>query len=335
MTTINDVARLANVSNATVSHVINKTRKVNPETIEKVEKAIKELNYRPNLQARSLKTGQSRLIGVLNYNSVDNYFAEVLTNIELAAYEAGYNVLQRHTERDGENAGAAISAWQNKNVDGLIFNTPVVTDEFRQLTQSLECPCVFLHIDDPQIKGDFLKVNDLESSEEAVRYLIGLGHRKIALIAGNALEYHTAGLRQVGYENALRQANISIRTDFIKYTDYGVSEGYEAFKNLMALPDPPTAVFGCSDMIAMGCIRAASDLGISIPGDVSVIGFDDIEMASFCTPRLTTIYQDKKKLGQAAVAQILKHIRHPELPNEQIVLPTHLVIRESTGPVKK
>lgn len=335
MTTINDVARLAKVSNATVSHVINKTRRVNPETVEKVEQAIRELNYRPNEQARGLKTGQSRLIGVLNYTSVDNYFSEVLVSIETTAFAAGYNVLQRHTERDGEHVEEAISSWQNKNVDGLIFNTPVITEEFKNLARNIMCPCVFLHINDPEIKGDLLRVNDLEISQEAVRYLISLGHKRIALIAGNAFEYHTAAERQTGYENALKEAGLPVRKEYISFSDYGIQDGYKEFTRLMSLPEPPTAIFTCSDMLAMGGIRAASDMGLSIPSDVSIIGFDDIELASYCTPRLTTIHQDKKMLGQVAVEQILKHIHSPELPNEQIVLPTRLVVRESTAPARE
>jgi LacI family transcriptional regulator len=169
MTTINDVASLAQVSTATVSHVINKTRKVNQETIDKVEWAIRELNYQPNEQARSLKTGQSRLIGVMNYYSVDAYFSEVLSSLEASAHTAGYNVLLRHTERYGENQAEAINAWRNKNIDGLVINSPYVTDDFYEQIEKLGCPYVILHIKDPACKGDIIRVKDLEASEEATR----------------------------------------------------------------------------------------------------------------------------------------------------------------------
>jgi LacI family transcriptional regulator len=334
MTTINDVAHLAQVSTATVSHVINKTRKVNPETIARVEQAIRELNYQPNEQARCLKTGQSRLIGVMNYHSVDAYFSEVLRSLEATANAAGYNVMLRHTERDGENQNTAISAWFNHNIDGLVFNSPVVTDGFYEQTKKLDCPCVFLHIKDPVCQGDIIRVNDLEASEAATRYLIELGHERIACIAGCTYEYHTAHERRAGYEKALRDAGLPIREAYFQCTQYSIQESYNGVKSLMGLNDPPTALFTYSDLLAIGAIRAAADLGLSIPGDISIIGYDDIELAAFSVPRLTTIYQDKMYIGELAVRQILKHIQDPNLPPEEIILPTRLVIRESTGPVK-
>jgi LacI family transcriptional regulator len=335
MTTINDVAKLAQVSNATVSHVINKTRKVNPETIEKVEQAIRELNYQPNEQARNLKTGQSRLIGVMNFYSVDAYFSEVLSSLELSAHTAGYNVLLRHTERYGENQAKAISAWRNKNIDGLVINSPYVTDDFYEQIQKLGCPYVILHINDPECKGDIIRVNDLEASEEATRYLIGLGHQRIACIAGCTLEYQTASQRRDGYEKALKEAGLTIREDFFQCTEYSIQESYNKFKVLMDLPEPPTALVTYSDLLAIGAMRAAADLGLSIPGDISIIGYDDIELASFSIPRLTTIYQNKKQIGELAVHLILNRLQDPGLPREEIVLPAQLVIRDSAGPVKQ
>lgn len=334
MTTIHDVARLAQVSTATVSHVINKTRKVSPETIGKVEWAIRELNYQPNEQARSLKTGQSRLIGVMNYYSVDAYFSEVLSSLEASAHTAGYNVLLRHTERYGENQAEAISAWRNKNIDGLVINSPYVTGDFYKQIQELGCPYVILHINDPACKGDIIRVNDLEASEEAARYLISLGHQRIACIAGCTLEYQSASQRRIGYEKALRDAGLPILEEYFVCTEYSIQESYHKFQVLMHLPNPPTAVFTYSDQLAMGAMRAAADLGLCIPDDVSIIGYDDIELAAFSIPRLTTIYQNKKQIGELAVSQILKHILNPELPREDILLPAHLVIRESTGPIK-
>ncbi len=335
MTTINDVARLAHVSNATVSHVINKTRRVNQETIEKVEWAIRELNYQPNEQARSLKTGQSRLIGVMNYYSVDAYFSEVLSSLEASAHDAGYNVLLRHTERYGENQAEAISAWRNKNIDGLIINSPYITEDFYGQIENLGCPYVILHINDPACKGDIIRVNDMEASEEATRYLISLGHQRIACIAGCALEYQTASQRRVGFEKALQKAGLTFREDYFRCTEYSIQQSYHQFKNLMDLPEPPSAVFTYSDLLAIGAIRAAADLSLTIPGDISIIGCDDIELASFSVPRLTTIYQDKKKIGELAVKLILNRMQNPGLPREEIILPAHLVIRESAGPVKQ
>lgn len=335
MATMLDVAKLAGVSTATVSHVINKTRKVNPETIAKVEAAILELGFWPNPQARSLKTGRSHLIGVINFNNTDDYFSEVLTSIEATAYAADYDVMLRHSEVDGMDQGVAISAWINKNIDGLIVNSPIVTDDFYGLIARLNCPCVLLHVNDSKSRCDTIRINDREVSEEAIRYLVQLGHKRIACIAGFYYEYHTASDRRIGYEKALAEAGLPLRDEFFTVTDYDIEEGYQQFIELMKLPEPPTAIVTYSDILAIGAIRAAGDLGLSIPEDVSIIGFDNIKLTAYCTPRLTTINQNKQRIGELAVNQILKHIANPGLPPEQVIIPAHLVVRESTGVVKK
>lgn len=332
MTTIHDVAKRAAVSTATVSHVINKTRKVNLETIARVEQAIRDLQYQPNEQARGLKTGQSHMIGVFNYYSVDDYFSEVLCSLETEASNAGYNVLLRHTEPVTKDQSFAIQNWINQNLDGFIFNSPLITDEFQKQIDKLNCPCVLLHVKKPDCKCDVIRVNDEQISQVAVEYLIELGHQRIACISGITYEHHTASERKIGYEEALRSAGFQIRDEYFKETDYNIHEGYDAFMELMKLPDKPTAIFTYSDQLALGALRAASDLRLSVPKDVSIIGFDDVKMASFSSPRLTTIFQDKELMGKLAIRQILKHIQNPDLPNETIEIPTRLMIRESTGP---
>lgn len=335
MPTLNDVARLASVSNATVSHVINKSRKVNPETIAKVEWAIRELDYRPNEQARSLKTGLSRQIGVLNYHSVDAYFSEVLCSLESAAHDADYHVMLRHTEREGENQGAAIEAWLNRKIDGLIVNSPYLTEGFYDLIHKLSCPVVFLHFNDPTYEVDTICNDDWAAGYEATRHLIELGHTRIGCIAGCAFEYHSAWQRRIGYQKALAEAGLAPREEYFDCTFYAMEEGYQLFKKMRNLPEPPTAFITYSDQLAIGVIRAAADMGLTVPGDISVVGFDDIELASFVTPRLTTIYQDKALIGEIAVKLILKRLEDPARPLERIVLPARLVIRESTGPVRE
>lgn len=333
MATILDVAKLAGVSTATVSHVINNTRKVNPDTTARVKEAIQELHFHPNQQARSLKTGESRLIGVLNYYTVDDYFAEILGSLETAAFNAGYNVLLRHPVHDNQKTKNDLNNWINRSIDGLIINSPEVDDEYYALLKNINCPCVILHINDLDCSCDTIVINDYEISKKAIQYLIQLGHKHIACISGYTNDKHTASKRRLGYEEALHEAGIKIQTEYLVNTDYGIEEGYQQCLNLMKLPQPPTAIFTYSDLLAIGAMRAAKDMNISIPDELSIIGFDDIALASFTTPRLTTIHQDKDLIGELAVKQILKRIQLPELPPERLELPTRLVIRESTGPV--
>ncbi len=334
MATILDVAKLANVSTATVSHVINKTRKVNPDTIARVQDAIQELHFQPNQQARSLKTGQSHLIGVLNYYTVDDYFSEILGTLEITAFNAGYNVLLRHPLMHDQKKESDLHRWINQNIDGLIINSPEVDDEYYALLRNINCPCVILHVNDLDCTCDTIQINDFEISKEAIQYLISLGHKRIACISGYTNDKHTASKRRLGYEAALKEAGLPILPEYFANTDYGIEEGYQQCQNLMKLRHPPTAIFTYSDLLAIGAMRAAQDLGISIPSDLSIIGFDDISLASYTNPRLTTIHQDKQEIGELAVKQLLKRIQSPELPAERILLPTQLVIRESTAPAR-
>ncbi|PKO00326.1 MAG: transcriptional repressor PurR [Chloroflexi bacterium HGW-Chloroflexi-4] len=333
MATILDVAKMAGVSTATVSHVINKTRKVNPETIAKVEEAIQELHFQPNQQARSLKTGQSRLIGVLNYYTVDDYFAEILAGLEATAFKAGYNVMLRHLLHDDQKSGSDLNNWINQNIDGLIINSPEVDESFYGLLDNLKCPCVILHINDMECKCDTIQINDYEISREAIQYLISLGHTRIACVSGYTNDKHTASRRLLGFKGALSEAGLPINPEYLVDTDYGIEEGYQRCLELMKLPLPPSAIFTYSDFLAIGAMRAAHDLGIQIPRDLSIIGFDDISLTSYTSPRLTTIHQDKDLIGELSVKQLLNRIQNPDLPAARIVLPTRLVIRESTGPV--
>lgn len=335
MATINDVAQLANVSGATVSHVINKTRKVNPETIEKVEWAIRELNYRPNAHARGLKTGQSRLIGLIhNYTGIDIFFTEIMESIENSAHTAGYDVISRHPEWVEQAQTDAINAFLENNVDGLIFDSPMLNDEFIKLMNQIDIPCLFLQLYDPALPGDSIHTDDQAAAYDAVRYLISLNHRRIACVAGFCFEQHSAYKRLAGYEKALQEAGLPVQDDYLILTNYYLQDGYDAFKKLISLPEPPTAIMTYSDLLAMGAIRAAADMGIAIPGDVSIIGFDDIQMTSFMVPRLTTVFQDKKRLGELAFEQIRKRIQNPQLPSEHIMLPAQLIIRDSCAPAR-
>jgi LacI family transcriptional regulator len=334
MTTINDVARLANVSNATVSHVLNHSRFVQPETQARVEAAIRELGFRPNHQARSLKTGQSYLIGVLTYMGVDIYFSEVLSSIERSALQAGYGVLLRHTADDEADQARAIHSMLDQQVDGLIINSPTLAPDLYEMVGQMGRPCVFLHFYDPACPTDFIQSDDRAAALDATRYLISLGHRRIACLAGCGYEQNSTSQRRIGYEQALIEAGITLRPDYFVMRNYEASDGYEMFNRLCALDEPPSACITYSDLLALGAIRAAKDRGLDVPGDVSIIGFDDIALASYTVPRLTTVYQDRQKIGELAFEQIMARLKDPTRPQEQIILPTRLVIRESTGPVK-
>ncbi len=334
MTTIRDVARLAKVSVATVSHVVNKTRHVNPETSIRVEKAILALDYHPNQQARSLKTGFSKLIGVMNISSIDPFFSEVLFGLDRAAGAAGYAILERNSEFNHEVQMNNLGLLLQKNVDGLIINSPIMTAEFMGVLNKIKCPCLFLQYFDPDLPFDFIHTDDFQAAYNAANHLIALGHRRIACIAGFAYPQHSAYQRRSGYEQALKDNDLTVDKTYFIPTQYALQEGYDAFNKLMALKRKPSAILTYSDSLALGAVRAAADAGLTVPGDVSLVGFDDIEISSFTVPRLTTIAQEKSLMGQLAFERIRARIADSTLPTERQVLPARLVVRESTGPVK-
>jgi LacI family transcriptional regulator len=332
MATIRDVAELAGVSTATVSHVLNKTRKVNPDTLARVEAAIEELNYRPNAQARSLKTGLSYQIGVINISSIDPFFSAVLHGLERAATAEGYGVLVGNSEFLLEQQESNIDLLIDKGIDGMIINSPIVTEEFYALLRELTIPCIMLQFYDESLPVDFIHPDDLTAAYNATSHLLDLNHTRVACIAGFAYRQHSAYQRGEGYRKALQDRGLPFREDYFVVTDYSIQQGYDTFTQLRALPDPPTAFIAYSDELAMGALRAAADLGLSVPGDVSIIGFDDLDLASYTIPRLTTVFQEKALLGQLAFERLRSRIDDPSLPPQRTILPTRLIVRESCGP---
>ncbi len=332
MPTISDVARLAGVSIATVSHVINHTRKVNPETHIKVEKAILALDYHPNAAARGLKTGYSNLIGVMSISSIDPFFSEVMVGLERAAASSGYGLLLQNSEFDIRVQMDNLQLLLQKNIDGLVVNSPIMTAEFMAAVCKLKFPVLFLQYFDKDMPIDFIHTDDFTAAYDAVNHLIGLGHRRIACVAGFAYPQHSAFHRRAGYEQALRDHKLPVDNTLFIATQYAMQEGYDAFKRLHAQKLPPTAYLTYSDYLALGVTRAAADAGLDIPGDVSVVGFDDIEISAYTCPSLTTISQQKTAMGQAAFERICARIADPSLPVGRQILPARLVVRESTGP---
>jgi DNA-binding LacI/PurR family transcriptional regulator len=263
---------------------------------------------------------------------VDPFFAEVLLGLERAANAQGYSVLLGHSEFDDAQQAANLKSLLEKGVDGLVINSPVVNDTFRDLVARLSVPCVLLQFYDPSLAVDFVHNDDRTAAYEAACYLIGLGHTRLACIAGLTYPEHTAHQRQQGYEQALREHGLPLRAEYFVVSDYSMQQGYDLFRQLWALPERPSALMTYSDLLALGALRAAADLGVSVPGDVSILGFDDIELAGFTVPRLTTVYQEKHLLGQMAFEQIRRRRADPSLPPQRHVVPAHLVVRESCAP---
>jgi LacI family transcriptional regulator len=335
MSTIREVAEKAGVSFATVSHVINNTRFVSVETRERVLAAMSELNYRPNALAQSLRRGKTKTIGLILPDSSNPFFDEIGRSIEVEAFRLGYSVFLCNSERDAEKEELYVDVLSKKQVDGVIFISSIDRTDALELLLGQGMPVVIIDRDDrPDLNVDVVLVDNLEGGYLATRYLIGLGHRKIACVAGPSLV--TPDVKRVfGYRDALSEAGIPFDENLVLLGDYHPESGQELSSLLLKRPDPPTALFMCNDLMAIGALRAAIQLGIRVPEDLSIVGFDDIELASYTNPALTTIAQPKAEVGSRAAQLLIEQISDRSRPCQRIVLPVRLVVRESSGPRNK
>ena len=328
--TIIDVARLAGVSTTTVSHFINGTRYVSDDLRARVEKAIAELGYRPNSLARGLRKGESKTIGLIVPDNSNPFFAEILRSIENIGYFNGYSVILCNSDGDIEKEIAYTELLFAKQVDGIIFITTNNSCEHLQQLTDNGIPIIVIDRDIPLKGTDVLLVDNFQGGYEATRYLIGLGHRRIACITGPSLLTPSAE-RVNGYKQALAQAGIAENPDWIVAGDFQFQGGESGIEKLMQLENQPTAVFACNDLMALGVLRGLRKTRLTIPADLSLVGFDDIPLASVVSPALTTIAQPILKISELAIELLIDRIQNKssEFEEKHIVLPTQIVIRES------
>ncbi|MCE0495047.1 substrate-binding domain-containing protein [Vibrio salinus] len=329
MATMKDIARIAGVSTSTVSHVINKSRFVSDEISSRVLKVAKELNYAPSALARSLKVNRTHTFGMLMTSSTNPFFGEVVKGVERNCYQKGYHLILCNTEDDHVRMKTSIDTLLQKRVDGLILMCPSFTDnELELLKRYPDIPTVIMDWGPIPFSCDKIQDNSLRGGYIATKYLINSGHKSIGCITG-PLNHHQARVRDQGFQKAMQDAGLPVNQNWIAHGDFFCQGGYDAFKTLVRQPDLPTALFVCNDMMAMGVIKAAHELNIKIPEDISIIGYDDIHIANFMTPPLTTIHQPKYRLGQAAVETLIKRLSTPGLPDTIIELEPTLIERNT------
>ena len=328
MITISEVAQKAGVSSTTVSHVINNTRFVSEEKRKRVEQVIDEMGYRPNALARSLRSGETCTIGLILPDSANPYFAEVGRSIEIAAFEAGYSVILCNTENDLEKEHIYLDVLTKKQIDGMIFvGTGEDFDSCKTLLD-MHVHVVAMDRDYPDLEMDVVISDNLQGGRLATQHLIALGHKRIGCIAGPS-KVNLSAQRVTGYVQTLEQAGLAVDRDLIISGDFHPGSGQAAASQLLALHDPPTAIFACNDLMAIGVLRAGLELGRRIPEDLAVVGYDDIELASFTTPPLTTIQQPKKEMGATAIKYLLDRIQAGKSCPQKALLPVSLVVRGS------
>jgi len=339
MVSQNDVAKKAGVSNAVVSYVINNgPRKTSPETRQKVLAAIKELGYRKNNVARSLKTNTSNVIGLIIPDSSNAFFSEVAKGIEDEVYRQGYTLMFGNSGSSLDRQENYIETFISQLVDGIIFLTTPLPEEHQSLFQIYNIPAVLI---DPEIPYLENQVSDLHlvavDSEKggftAGEYLVSEGHKHMTIIAGKE-EVPPGTYRVEGFRRALRQSGMNAH---VVWAGEHAEDGFREAKALLGSDNPPSAIFACNDLLAFGVLRAACDLSINVPDRLAVVGFDDINMANYSCPRLTTIRQPKYEMGQAAAKVLINKIKlgkeesQGDISEESTLLKldTELIIRES------
>lgn len=327
-----EVAERAGVSVTTVSHVINNTRTVSPETRLRVQEAMQTLGYQPNVLARSLRRGITHTIGIILPDSANPYFAEVVRGIEDSSFEQGYSVILCNSDNDLDKEHHYTNVLVEKQVDGIIFVAAGLSAENIQTLQDRGIPLVLVDRFVPDVQVDNVLADNQQGGWLATRHLIELDHRAIACIAGPG-GVRPSRERIDGYRQALESAEINFNPGWIVEGDFQYESGYIGAMKLFDQHPLPTAIFACNDLMAIGAYRFAHENNLRVPEQLSIIGFDDVRLAAYTNPPLTTIRQSKHKMGSRAATLLLERIANRDLEARQEVLDTQLVIRGSTAPV--
>lgn len=329
--TIKDVARAAGVSVTTVSHVFNGTRPVAAETHARVREAIDALGYYPSILARALKGERTGTIGMLATSSTNPFFAEVISGVEERCFEQGYSLILCNTREDRERMNAQLATMLQKRIDGLIVMTTNYDPSFFQDLRGLRG--LHLVAIDTEDLDQVVVVNDDSElgGRLAANYLTKRGFRHIGVLAGPK-RHPRANRRLKGFADALSDAGLKLDDSLIHRTDLTLGSGDKAMQRLLAQQQSaPEAVFCMNDLTAIGAMHAARQAGLAIPREISVIGYDDIEMASYSEPQLTTIRQPTLEIGQTAAKRLIALIEGEEESSEAVALPPRLIERQSVG----
>lgn len=334
MATIQDVARRAGVSTATVSRVFSNPDIVSEDTRAAVTAAVESLGYAPNYAAKSLRTLRTDKIVVTVPDIANPFFSSVIRGVEEAAQAAGYAVLLGDTRHEAEREDLYAGMLARREADGLIFLGHRLPSTLVELVAKKggQAPVVNGCEFSPELGVSSAHIDNAKAAGEAMAYLYGLGHRRIGVVTGPL----ASPISRDRLEGAQAVAAAHGASDLLAVAlgDFSIESGAREARALLTAEQPPTAIFCFGDEMAMGALGAVRELGLSCPGDVSVVGFDDIRYSSFVTPALTTISQPMEQIGREAVRLLLDVLSGKIAEPLSITLPHGLVVRESSGPAK-
>jgi LacI family transcriptional regulator len=326
--TIIDVAREAGVSYATVSRVINNKGYIKPETRERVLRAVTKLGYVVNQQARSLARGHSQIVGLLVPGVDTGYIGEIIRGIDDELASASYDLMLYTAHRRRTRESTYVSTLTQGLADGLLLVLPRAPGSYLETLRRRGFPYVLIDHQGIDDTGPSVGATNRRGGYDATRHLIELGHQRIGFITGT-LDLRCSTDRLDGYRAALAEHGLAADPALIREGDFEQPSGYAGARQLLALPQPPTAIFASNDVSAFGVMEAARDCGLRIPEDISIVGFDDIPQASHVNPTLTTVRQPLEQMGRLATRMLLESIHDRARPTERIELPTELIVRGS------
>ena len=329
--TINEVAKLADVSKSTVSRVINATKPVGKEKRERVIRAINELEFKPNSLARGLVHKRTGLVGVIIPDITNPFFAELVRGIEQAIRNEKYNMVLCNTSHRFQKEMEYLEMMRDKHVDGIIFMTSKVTEDHRKFFRKSQLPVTFINRRADDLHASSVDIDNYQAAFDMTHFFLQRGHRRVAIIRAPLTDRTSGFDRFRGYQDAMRQFGIEPDSTLIMRSPFKISNAYHAVNQFLDKNPPVTAIFATSDLMAIGAIKCLQERGIKVPDEVEVAGFDDILMASFYHPSITTVHQPIEKMGNQATYTLIRLIKGEQTAIGNQILPYEIIHRQSTG----
>jgi DNA-binding LacI/PurR family transcriptional regulator len=324
---------MAGVTHSTVSRALRNSPLVNRETVERIQRIARDAGYRTSAAARSLVTRRSDTIGVVVTNIADPFVAGVVSGIEETADQHGLSVFLANSNAEPEREVRVARKFEERRVDGIIVTASRVGAQYVPLLSHMQVPIVLLNNQHPSQFAHSVMIANVQASLDVTRHLLALGHRRIAYL-GDRYGHQSDTERFSGYRQALEEAGLPFEPALVAHGD-GKPEGAEpAVAELLALPEPPTAIFCYNDMSALGAMRQIRNHGLRIPADISVVGFDDLYISQYLDPPLTTVRQPMRQMGRMAMETLLQIFAGAESGHD-IKVPGELIVRGSTAPPKE
>jgi DNA-binding LacI/PurR family transcriptional regulator len=328
---IQEVARIANVSTATISRVLNGSPKVKPETFKRIKQVIEDLRYVPNTSARTLRVGRSQLLGLIVSDINNPFFPELIDSFEAKARERNIDVVFTHTNYQSERLEHCLKRLIERNVDGIAVCTSETNHDAFEFAALRSVPFVLLNQEGSQTPYNNIHVDHMSGALEAIQHLHGLGHRRIGFISGPS-SFHSTKNRLITFFAAMKACKLRVKEQWVVEGDLHMEGGHAAMEKILQNSERPTALFCTNDMMAFGALQAAHQHNISVPDMLSIIGFDNLPVCDLVTPPLSSVDIPRRDIASHAFNMLLKASSLPEkkkLPTPKVK--TKLVLRSSTA----